>query len=201
MISTIRTISRKISRLIKYIYYKNKLGRYGLHSDMDSPLRLMGAKNIFVEDYVEIHYKAWLSALPLTGKEPVLRIGEGSVVGDFSHIFATESIVIGKNVLIANNVYISDNSHGYEDISTPIYRQTVRQLASVTVGDNSWLGEHVAIMGASIGRHCIIGANSVVTRDIPDYSIAVGSPAKIIKRYDFETETWRRTDSNGKFID
>ena len=62
------------------------------------------------------------------------------------------------------------------------------------------MGENVCIIGASVGKHCVIGANSVVTKDIPDYSIAVGTPAKIIKRYDFNKERWCKTDYAGNFI-
>lgn len=79
--------------------------------------------------------------------------------------------------------------------------QPVKQLNDVIIGDDTWIGEHAVIIGASIGKHCVIGSNSVVTHDIPDFSIAVGTPAKIIKRYDFETGKWRKTDSKGSFID
>ena len=68
--------------------------------------------------------------------------------------------------------------------------QGVTQKRDVVIGNGSWIGEHVCIIGASIGRHCVIGANSVVTRDIPDYSVAVGSPAVIIKKYDFNLNKW-----------
>ena len=62
------------------------------------------------------------------------------------------------------------------------------------------LGENVCVIGASIGKTCVIGVNSVVTRDIPDYFVAVGSPARLIKRYDFDRQEWRNTDNNGKYI-
>ena len=68
--------------------------------------------------------------------------------------------------------------------------QGVTQKRDVVIGNGSWIGEHVCIIGASIGRHCVIGANSVVTRDIPDYSVAVGSPAIVIKKYDFKLNKW-----------
>ncbi len=68
--------------------------------------------------------------------------------------------------------------------------QGVTQKRDVVIGNGSWIGEHVCIIGASIGRHCVIGANSVVTRDIPDYSVAVGSPAIVIKKYDFNLNKW-----------
>ena len=63
-------------------------------------------------------------------------------------------------------------------------------LKPVIIGEGSWLGENVCVCGASVGKHCVIGANSVVTRDIPDYCIAVGSPARVVKRYNFDKNTW-----------
>ena len=69
------------------------------------------------------------------------------------------------------------------------------QKHDVEIGEGSWLGENVCVLGAIIGRHCVIGANSVVTKDIPDYSIAVGAPAKVIKRYDFTTNSWQKIDT------
>jgi acetyltransferase-like isoleucine patch superfamily enzyme len=121
-------------------------------------------------------------------------IGDGSCIGNFNHIYATKSIVIGKNVLTADKVYISDNLHGYEDISLPILHQPIKQIGTVIIGDGSWLGENVCVIGAKIGVNCVIGANSVVTKDIPDYCVAVGSPAKIIKRYCFEKQEWLKVD-------
>src|SRR5690606_32270085 len=106
--------------------------------------------------------------------------------GNFSHLYATGLVDIGNNVLIADKVYISDNLHSYEDVNIPIWKQPIKQLREVRIGNNSWIGENVCIIGANVGNHCVIGANSVVTKDIPDYCIAVGTPAKIIKRYCFE---------------
>ncbi len=124
------------------------------------------------------------------GRTPRLEIGEGTNIGHFNHIYATRNIKIGRHVLTADRVYISDNLHGYEDVDTPVLRQPVRQIAPVEIGDGSWLGEGVCVIGAKIGKGCVIGANAVVTKDVPDYSVAVGIPARIIKRYYPETKQW-----------
>ena len=94
--------------------------------------------------------------------------------------------------MTADKVYISDNLHGYEDIHTPIHRQPIVQNGTVEIGEGSWLGENVCVIGANVGKHCVIGANSVVTRNIPDYSVAVGVPARVVKRYNFETKLWEK---------
>lgn len=89
-------------------------------------------------------------------------------------------------------VYISDHNHEYRNITCPIYSQGVHCNCGdrIYVGDGSWLGTNVVIAGnVYIGRNCVIGANSVVTYDIPDYSVAVGTPARVVKRYNPETAT------------
>jgi acetyltransferase-like isoleucine patch superfamily enzyme len=98
--------------------------------------------------------------------------------------------VIGDHVLTANNVYISDNLHGYEDVTRPIMHQRVRFKKVVVIGDGCWIGENACIIGATIGRNSIIGANAVVTCDIPDYAVAVGIPAVVIRRFDQQLQQW-----------
>jgi len=166
-----------------------------------SPLKIEGCSNIVIGNRVNIEYKTWLAAVPHTGSLTCkLVIGNGTSIGHFNHIYATSRIVIGENVLTADKVYISDNLHSYDNINLPISKQPIKQVKEVYIGDGTWLGENVCIIGSSIGKGCVIGANSVVTKDIPDYCVAVGSPARIIKRYDTTSETWLKTTSNGEFI-
>lgn len=158
-----------------------------------SPLQVDGARNIFIRRGAHIGYKTWLAALPQTGMGKVrLEIGECCSIGNFNHIYATHSIILGNHVLTADKVYISDNIHNYQSIDIPIKEQPIVQKKDVYIGEGSWLGENVCVIGASIGKHCVVGANSVVTKDIPDYCIAVGIPAKVIKKYDFEKKEWIR---------
>lgn len=181
---------KSIFRFIASCKYKFFLGKFGYKSIIVSPLQIDGGKNIYIGNRVTVNYKAWLAAMPLTEEYVQLLINDGTVIGHYAHIYATKSITIGKNVLIADKVYISDNLHGYEDILSPIIEQNIVQKKEVMIGDGSWLGENVCVIGASIGKHCVIGANAVVTQDIPDYSVAVGIPARVIKRYDFEIKSW-----------
>jgi acetyltransferase-like isoleucine patch superfamily enzyme len=80
--------------------------------------------------------------------------------------------------------------HAYEDISQPIIRQQVLFKGEVVIGDGCWIGENACIIGASVGRNSVIGANAVVTRDIPEYSVAVGAPAVVIRRFDKTLGRW-----------
>lgn len=185
-------------RMCVYLMYKHKLGMFHWTSFIGSPLRIDGGKNIFIGKKVSIKYKTWIASTPITGGDKSQLVFEdGCVIGHFNHIYATKSIILRKNVLTADKVYISDNLHGYEDIETPIKDQPVVQNGTVEIGEGSWLGENVCVIGANIGKHCVIGANSVVTKDIPDYCVAVGSPARVIKKYDFNEDKWKKTDGGG----
>lgn len=179
----------------KFFYFLNKKKYRFLSSKVviQKLLRVDGKENISIEKDVIIQKMTWIAAVPLTNAEVChLKIGEGSIIGNFNHIYATGEIIIGKNVLTADKVYISDNLHQYEDINSPIMFQGIKQLPKLVIGDGSWIGENVCIIGASIGINCVIGANSVVTKDIPDYSVAVGSPARIIKKYNIISQKWEK---------
>jgi acetyltransferase-like isoleucine patch superfamily enzyme len=157
-------------------------------------LRIEGKENIYIGENVVIQKMTWLAAVPITKySRCCLKIEKGSIIGNFNHIYATECIHIEENVLIADKVYIADNLHQYTEPYIPIMKQPILQLKSIKIGSGSWIGENVCIIGANIGKHCIIGANAVVTNDIPDYSVAVGIPAKVIKRYNHQMCQWERT--------
>jgi acetyltransferase-like isoleucine patch superfamily enzyme len=128
-----------------------------------------------------------------------LHMGENIQMNDYVHITAMEGVSIGNNVLIASKVYISDCSHGNysngKEFSDPDIPPVERQLHSekVIIEDNVWIGEFVSILpGVTIGKGSIIGTMSVVNKSIPAYCIAVGSPARIIKKFNFATRTWEK---------
>lgn len=200
IISLLRLPCRFIS-FVRKLFYKNRFGEFHRSSSIISPMHIVGYENIFIGENVRIQNLSWIQSTPLTGtSKSELIIGKNTTIGHFNHIIATKSVVIGRDVLTADKVYISDNIHGYKNISLPIKDQPIIQKRRVNIGDDCWLGENVCVIGACIGKHCVIGANSVVTKDIPDYSIAVGAPARIIKRYDFNKNKWCKTDQDGNFI-
>lgn len=158
------------------------------------------ANTIFNEHYIHIGSQTMigpnitLSAGMAPGQvclsDPVVRIGDRCLIGKGSGIVGHFGITIGDDVWTGHHVYITDQNHGYEDVTLPISRQTMPER-EVVIGDGSWIGHgSVVLPGARIGRHVAIGANSVVTGDIPDFSVAVGSPARVVRRY-VEGE-WRR---------
>ena len=183
----------KLKQKISISFYQLKLRLK--HSRLVTPLQIDCPKNMRIGQHVYIASQVWLAAMPLTKESKQsgiceLVIDDGCEIGHFAHIYATQSIHICKNVLIADHVYIADNSHCFEDVTLPIKSQLIIQKKNVVIGENSWIGEKVSVLGASIGRNCVIGANSVVIHDIPDYCIAVGAPAKVIKKYDFNLKKW-----------
>ena len=186
----------KIRSLLCAVFlYPMQFKYFGKNSRIVAPLRLNGKKNIEIGNNTYIAYKTWLASVGLTGeKVPILKIGNHCAIGNFNHIFATKSIIIEDYVLTADKVFIADSLHGYKNPLIPIIQQPIQQTSTVVIGEGSWLGENVCVIGAKIGKHCVIGANAVVTKDIPDYSVAVGTPAKIIKQYDFKTEQWKSLD-------
>jgi serine acetyltransferase len=195
------SIENKFYTIFFRFFFIRFFKKFGSHSNIIFPLKISGMKNISIEENVYVAYKSWLAALPLTGEAVCeLVIGKGTCIGNFNHIYATKSIVIGENVLTADKVYISDNLHEYEDIAIPVMHQPIKQIPSVIIGDGTWIGENACIIGVKIGKNCVIGANSTVTKDIPDYCVAVGSPAKVIKRYCLERKMWFKTDENANFI-
>ena len=123
--------------------------------------------------------------------DPVVSIGDRCLIGKGSGIVGHFRIEIGNDVWTGHHVYITDQNHGYDDVTRPISLQTQPERP-VSIGDGSWIGHgSVVLPGSRIGRHVTIGANSVVSGEIPDFSVAVGSPARVIRRY-VEGEGWVR---------
>jgi acetyltransferase-like isoleucine patch superfamily enzyme len=113
--------------------------------------------------------------------DPVISVGDRCLFGKGSGIVGHLQIVIGDDVWTGHHVYITDQNHGYSDPDLPISKQVMPERP-VSIGDGSWLGHGTVVLpGAAIGRHVVVGANSVVTGPLPDYSVAAGVPARVIK--------------------
>jgi acetyltransferase-like isoleucine patch superfamily enzyme len=127
------------------------------------------------------------------GHSPVVTIGDRVLIGKGSGIVGHHTVEIGDDVFTGHHVYITDANHGYEDTSLPIGRQFAPPRP-VRVGSGSWLGHGTVVLpGADIGRNVAVGAGSVVTGVLPDFSVAVGNPARVIRRY-VEGQGWTKVD-------
>ena len=174
----------------KLIYPQAKIIRF--------PIDIRGKKFIEISKGFTCGPGCRIEAYP-ENNEKTLFFGENFQMNDYVHITARESVKIGNNVLLASKIYISDCSHGSysgdENDSHPVSIPHDRPLFSkpVLIEDNVWLGEFVSVLpGVTIGKGSIIGANSVVSKNIPANVIAVGSPAKPIKKFNFATNNWEK---------
>jgi acetyltransferase-like isoleucine patch superfamily enzyme len=167
-------------------------GRFGRGSIILFPFT-----TIFNEKYIQIGENTMigenvaLSAGMMPGQEcltnPVVKIGDRCLIGRGSGIVGHLSIEIGNDVWTGHHVYITDQSHGYEDVHRPISVQSQPERP-VSIGDGSWLGHGVVVLpGAKIGKNVAVGANSVVTGELPDFCVAVGAPAKVIRQFSKES--------------
>ena len=180
-------------RLINRIYTAYIKNEFKFSGDItiNRGLNLLGGKYIKIGDKTGLGKKGVLQAWDTYHGEkfnPSINIGEKCWIGDYFNISAINSIEIGNGVLMGRWVTILDNSHGETGYESLIITPHERQLYSkgkIIIEDNVWIGDKVTILsGVKIGIGSIIGANSVVTKDIPPYSIAAGVPSQIIKRYD-----------------
>jgi len=161
------------------------------------PIVIRGKKYINLGENLTTGIGCRLEAFPLFSKEKLLVFGNNIQINDYVHISAMSKVQIGDNVLMASKIYIADNTHGVytegESASSPEISPIDRDysVAEVIIENNVWIGESVSILpGVTIGSGAIIGSNSVVTKNIPPHSIAVGVPARCIKKYNFKTQNW-----------
>lgn len=178
---------------------KNRLifGQYGRNVYIFPGGRIVRPKFISIGDNVRIGKNTDIYVHPKdpNSKEFVLKIGNNVHIGNYNIIGARNSIVLEENILLGPRVIIIDNTHGYEDVDVPVKLQPVTEEGTVRLERDCWVGANVFILpNVTIGRHAVIGANAVVNRDIPPYSVAVGAPATVIKRYDFESKQWVKVD-------
>lgn len=160
-----------------------KHNRFGKFRYLHEPDKAFIGNNVAIGDNVVIEiYSTYLTQT----FSPKLEIGNNSSMGDDGHITCINHIKIGNNVLMGRKVFITDNAHGaskLELLSIPPNLRPLHSKGPIIIEDNVWIGEMVCIMpGVTIGYGSIIGANAVVTKDIPPYCVAVGNPAQIIKQ-------------------
>ena len=163
------------------------------NSDKQQKIKVFGRSvggQVFIDDDVELCVNK-----TMPGVTPKLLIGNRVHFGKMNRIGCDNKIVIEDDVLFAPHVHISDRNHGFEDINTPISRQKVVSKGAVVIGAETWLGFGCQVMsGVKIGRHCVIAAGAVVVKDVPDYSVVGGNPARILKKFNQITNKWEKYD-------
>jgi lipopolysaccharide O-acetyltransferase len=174
------------------IFLRARFASFGKGSFVQRPRTIFGAERVALGNRVQIWWGSRIDAVPGGGDGPVVTIGDGTEIQPNVHIAAAEGVVIGHHVLIASGVYITDHDHDISDPDNDVVHNHTLVTSPVRIGDFVWLGERAMVLkGVSVGDHSVIGAGSVVTRDVPAYAIAAGVPARVIRQFDRETRTWR----------
>lgn len=186
------SLHKKVSNQITLLYTKwlsREFKNFGKNVIIEPSIILGGANTISLGNGVRIGKRTVLAAHSTYNGikyNPSIEIGNSVNIGQDSNISCINNIKIANNVLIGRKVMINDNSHGVFErnmLDVPPRLRPLSSKGSITIDENVWIGEMVCILsGVHIGRGSIIGAGSIVTKDVPPYSLAAGIPAKIIKQ-------------------
>jgi serine acetyltransferase len=186
------SLHKKVSNQITLLYTKwlsREFKNFGKNVIIEPSIILGGANTISLGNGVRIGKRTVLAAHSTYNGikyNPSIEIGNNVNIGQDSNISCINNIKIANNVLIGRKVMINDNSHGVFErnmLDIPPRLRPLSSKGSITIDENVWIGEMVCILsGVHIGRGSIIGAGSIVTKDVPPYSLAAGIPAKIIKQ-------------------
>lgn len=188
LLKLIRVKARLFTLLMKACF-----GKIGNGTVITPPLRFGNLRHVRLGKNVVINSNCWIQTIcSHAGAPPVLEIHDDASIGMNATISAARRIEIGKHVLLGRNVFITDHNHEFRDVKLPVQNQGITTPAEVSIGEETWIGQNAVILpGAKIGRHCVIGANSVVTGSIPDFCVAAGAPARVIRRYNPDSGKWQ----------
>ncbi len=186
-----RRVVPALKRRVDTMIWRRRFGAFGSGSTIERPAYLIGAEAIHLDSTVKIWHHARLEAIGPDKSQPQLHIGDGTIIQPYAHLGAARRIEIGRHVLMASNVYITDHDHDWADPFDPPSMNDRLVVSPVVIEDYVWLGENVTVLkGVTIGERSIVGAGSTVTKDIPPLCVAVGSPARVVKRYDTDSRAW-----------
>jgi acetyltransferase-like isoleucine patch superfamily enzyme len=180
-ITIINKIKRLIKRLFSIVFYSWRFHSWGAKSVLSRPDLLYNSKGIKIGRNVEIRPGARLETRGDYSAEPKIIIGDDTSIHYYFHCGAFQSVKIGKNVLIAGRVFITDHDHVFDDPAIPPLH-AAWDIQPVVIEDEVWIGEGAVVLkGVTIGRRAVIGANAVVTKNVPPNTVVGGVPARIIK--------------------
>lgn len=186
----------RLARLVRLPLHRWRLARFGRKSRMNFPSFIVGGRSIEIGDGVLIGRGARFEA-HFTAPDVVrIRIGDRTRIAPHVHIGAAERVEIGRECGIGSYAWITDHDHDTADPTHSVVTHKRIVVSPTTICDRVYIGERVAILrGVTIGVGSVIGTNSVVTKDVPPYSIAVGVPARVIRQFDVQSREWRRVES------
>lgn len=179
-------------------YFKRRNVRGLQHLGKDSFIsgipKCIDASCLYIGNNSEIHSGARI--MNISGSDSVcVKIGNRTGIQFNLTILAGANVTIGDNVAIASDVFISAGGHLTDPETDLPYGSQRYTGKEIVIKDGAWIGEKACILsGVIIGKKSVVGAGSVVTKNVPDYCIAVGNPAKVIKKYNFETHVWEKVN-------
>ena len=189
-----RTVAKVCSIWRTWYYPFHSIGR-NVSFHYTSKVCCARASRISLGNCVSLKEYAWLNvATDVPTGEPVIVIDDNCKIGFGSIISAKNRINVERDVLFGQMVLVLDHNHAYEDIAVPILDQGVTEGGRIRIGQGTWIGHGACIICArgelTIGRNCVIAANSTVLQSVPDYAVVSGSPARVIRQYDSTKGVW-----------
>lgn len=202
--SLFQRVATTYRQLTTLLFYGFRFGKIGRRTIVFSPLRLINPQNVFLGEEVYLYKQARIETIKQWGNEyynPTIMIGNRVSFQQRLHLTCAKLVEIGDDTVVLPDVMITDINHSYREINKNIMLQPI-EVRETKIGKYCFLGMGARIMaGTKLGDNCIVGSNAVVSGTFPGFVVVAGTPAKIIKRYDFATSTWKKTNSKGAFID
>ena len=171
----------------------SEVGNWGEGSKIQFPYKISIPSKLYVGRNCFICEGARIDSNDLEYETSKISIGDNCYISYNISVLAGADVDIGKDVLIASNVMITSHNHGVSNENNLSYMKQALVCAPVRIGNGCWIGEKAIILsGVTIGERSVIGAGAVVTKSVPPYSIVVGNPARIVKKYNFDKHNWER---------
>jgi acetyltransferase-like isoleucine patch superfamily enzyme len=169
---------------VNYLRWFWRFHSFGWRSRLETPDMLTNSQDISIGRKVQIRKGSRIEAFGrIDGKAPKITIGDRTSIQFYFHCGAAESVTIGQDVLISGRVYISDHDHCFDDPENSARWSQKLTSKPVVIEDGVWLGEGCVILkGVTIGKRAVVGANAVVTKDVPPFTVVCGVPAKVIRK-------------------
>jgi acetyltransferase-like isoleucine patch superfamily enzyme len=175
--------NRRLGRRLRINRHMSRAGAYVRHPIDGEVLEALDTGRLVVGEGTLFEPGCWLTL----AADARIRIGAGCFLNQGVMLAAMELIEVGDHVMFANNCFVGDADHVYDDLTRPITHQGFTARGPVRIGSNCWFGVNCVVTGGvTIGDRCVVGSNSVVTRDLPPGTIAAGAPAKVLREIEFK---------------